>query len=70
MDDRMTLKKIHPTDILKYELHASWWAPFIHWGWGRDLTARYFVWKTKRKLRRYAAWGIFLDAQQNGGKEK
>ncbi len=38
---------------LDYEIRSSWWASFIFWDWGQDLSARYFAWKVNRKMRRY-----------------
>ena len=39
--------------FLDYEIRSSWWACWVWWGWGKDLAARYFSWKTNRKYVRY-----------------
>lgn len=40
-------------DFLDYEIRSSWWAEYVWWGWGQELTASYFAWKVKRKYARY-----------------
>lgn len=40
--------------ILKYEIHASWWACHLKSPRLRDLAADYFIWKVGRKMRRWA----------------
>lgn len=40
-------------EFLEYEVRSSWWARDVFWGWGQDLTARYFAWKTRKKYARY-----------------
>lgn len=41
------------TDILAYEVRASWWAGYLSANWMQKLAARYFVWKVERKYARY-----------------
>jgi len=47
----------HPTITLHqavhYELMTSWWAPWISHPWWQERAADYYVWKTRRKHRRY-----------------
>lgn len=43
------------TEFLTYEILSSRWASLIWWGWGQDLTAMYFAWKTRRKYARYVS---------------
>lgn len=38
-------------DLVDYEISGSWWAGWLPFG--HEMTARYMVWKTKRKMRRY-----------------
>jgi hypothetical protein len=38
------------TEILDYEVRASWWACWCPW---HALAATYFAWKVRRKWRRY-----------------
>lgn len=40
-------------EFVKYEIYSSWWASFIWWEWGQELSSRYFAWKTNRKYDRY-----------------
>lgn len=44
-------------DAVEYELRGSWWASWVFWGWGQELTARYFVWKARKKHTRYVRLG-------------
>ncbi len=39
--------------ILYYEVHASWWAPWLFCDWMHTLAGKYFAWKVKRKYARY-----------------
>jgi hypothetical protein len=39
--------------FLDYEIRSSWWAELIWFEWGQNLAASYFVWKVKRKYKRY-----------------
>jgi len=39
--------------FLDYEIRSSWWASWIGWNWGRELSGKYFAWKTIRKYARY-----------------
>ena len=39
--------------FLDYEIRSSWWASWIGWNWGRELSGKYFAWKTSRKYARY-----------------
>lgn len=39
--------------FLDYEIRSSWWALWISWNWGQELSARYFAWKVTRKYARY-----------------
>ena len=39
--------------FLDYEIRSSWWASWIGWSWGQELSGRYFAWKVKRKYARY-----------------
>jgi hypothetical protein len=41
------------TFFLDYEIKSSWWAGWIGWNWGQELSVKYFIWKTKRKYSRY-----------------
>ena len=41
--------------FLDYELRSSWWADLISIPWMQELSARYFVWKTTRKVERFLA---------------
>lgn len=41
------------SEILDYEIRASWWAPSVSHPWLQELTGRYFAWKVKRK---YGRW--------------
>jgi hypothetical protein len=36
--------------FLDYEIRSSWWASWIGWNWGQELSGSYFAWKVKRKL--------------------
>ncbi|MBX0290969.1 hypothetical protein K3G63_10995 [Hymenobacter sp. HSC-4F20] len=40
-------------DILKYEVHASWWAPLISNNFLQRLAGKYFAWKVNRKWDAY-----------------
>jgi hypothetical protein len=39
--------------FLDYEIRSSWWADLIWFEWGQNLAVRYFVWKVKRKYKKY-----------------
>lgn len=39
--------------FLDYEIRSSWWASWIGWNWGQELSGRYMAWKVKRKYARY-----------------
>lgn len=39
--------------FLDYEIRSSWWASWIGWDWGQELSGRYFAWKASRKYARY-----------------
>lgn len=39
--------------FLDYEIRSSWWASWIGWNWGQELSGKYFAWKTSRKYARY-----------------
>jgi len=39
--------------FLEYEVRSSWWASWIGWDWGQELSGKYFAWKTRRKYERY-----------------
>jgi hypothetical protein len=39
--------------FLDYEIRSSWWASWIGWDWGQELSGKYFAWKTSRKYARY-----------------
>lgn len=47
--------------LVSYEIGSSLVVTFIFWGWGQELFARYIVWKTKRKMKR---WQQFKRFQQ------
>lgn len=61
------------TEILDYEIRASWWASWCPW---REFAGAYFAWKVRRKWRRYEsslaelAWLKSLRSQPEteGGK--
>tara|TARA_R110002033_G_scaffold60171_1_gene110189 strand:+ start:4899 stop:5153 length:255 start_codon:yes stop_codon:yes gene_type:complete len=40
-------------DCLDYEIRSSWWASWIFFEWGQEISGAYFAWKTKRKYNRY-----------------
>lgn len=42
--------------ILEYEVHSSWWAPFVSGPRLQALAASYFAWKTTRKYARWQKW--------------
>lgn len=48
------INKIDMIDILQYECHSHWLAPYISFDWGHELLGRYFAWKVKRKYNRYS----------------
>lgn len=39
--------------FLDYEIRSTWWASWIGWNWGQEISGRYFAWKVKRKYGRY-----------------
>jgi hypothetical protein len=39
--------------FLDYEIRSSWWASWIGWNWGQELSGKYFAWKTSIKYARY-----------------
>jgi len=39
--------------FLDYEIRSSWWASWISWNWGQELSGKYFAWKTSKKYARY-----------------
>ena len=39
--------------ILDYELHSSWWAPWISFGYLQQVVATYFAWKVRSKFAQY-----------------
>jgi hypothetical protein len=39
--------------FLDYEIRSSWWASWIGWNWGQELSGKYIAWKTSRKYARY-----------------
>lgn len=39
--------------FLDYEIRSSWWASWISWDFGQELSGKYFAWKTSRKYARY-----------------
>ena len=47
------MKKIAIQDILDYEVRSHWLAYLIPFEWGQRLVAKYIVWKTLRKYKRY-----------------
>lgn len=44
---------INIIEILDYEVRSSWWAQYISWTLGQELSAKYFSWKVKMKYNRY-----------------
>jgi hypothetical protein len=40
-------------EILDYEVRSSWWASYISWALGQELSAKYFAWKVRWKYNRY-----------------
>ena len=41
---------------LFYEIQASWWVSWVSIDWMRDIAARYFAWKVRRKMRRIRSY--------------
>lgn len=39
--------------LCEYEIASSWWSGYMCFDWMRNLASRYFLWKTKRKYKRY-----------------
>ena len=59
-------EQITQREILLYEISASWWAGFIGATWGRELGAKYFAWKVRRKYARYAEHRAITAAKLPG----
>jgi 2-phosphoglycerate kinase len=50
----MTLiDKLPIQSVVEYEVASSWWAPYISNTFLQDLAAKYMLWKTIRKMKRY-----------------
>ncbi len=50
--------------FLDYEIRSSWWAKFISFNLGQDLSANYFAWKTRKKYKRYLrSWTIQMELE-------
>lgn len=47
------MTKLTIVDAVNYETRASWWAEWISIEWMQEVAARWFVWKVRRKYRRY-----------------
>lgn len=39
--------------FLDYEIRSSWWASWIGWNWGQEISGKYFAWKASKKYARY-----------------
>jgi hypothetical protein len=39
--------------FIDYEVISSWWASWIWWDWGQEISGKYFLWKAKRKYAKY-----------------
>lgn len=44
---------ITKNQALNYETRSSWISQFIWWEWLQKIVAKYYVWKTLRKYKRY-----------------
>ena len=42
-----------PSELLDYEIRASWWAAWVSWPPLQEIVSQYFAWKTRRKYNRY-----------------
>jgi hypothetical protein len=49
------------TEILDYEVRASWWMREVSWPWAQALAGRYLAWKVKRKWYRYVCSRLMKD---------
>ncbi len=47
------INKLSVNDILNYEVHSNWLAPYIFFGWGQYLLGWYIGKKVNRKYKRY-----------------
>jgi hypothetical protein len=47
------MANLTPSELVEYEVRASWWAHWISWRWLQDIAGLYFGWKVKRKYTRY-----------------
>ena len=52
-DAKLVLADSSLSVLLDYEIRSSWWASWIGWNWGQELSGKYFAWKTSRKYARY-----------------
>jgi len=53
MKNKKTNTDVDLHTFLDYEIRSSWWAPYVGVGWIQELAAKYFAYKTTRKLARY-----------------
>lgn len=56
-DSELKLKsilKLSMVQILEYECHSHWLAPYISFKWGQELLGKYIANKVNRKYRRYS----------------
>jgi len=44
--------------LVEYEIAGSWWFGFISNSWLQDRVAKYVIWKTKRKYKRYQLYKL------------
>lgn len=63
------MKKLTIQECIKYESFSNPLVPYISFGWGQALMARYLVWKTKRKYKRYEYIYGFANRMKNLKKE-
>ncbi len=51
--------------FLDYEIRSSWWASWVGWDWGQELSGKYFAWKTSRKYARYKQTKVWEKRVKN-----
>ena len=42
-----------PTDMIKWEVYSSWWAPYVSNAWIQNIAGKYIAWKVGRKWHRF-----------------
>ena len=66
---RFLNRRLTRGEVLDYEIRSHWLASWISFKWGQDLLASYFVWKVKRKYKRYRQSNEMEEKARTWGKQ-